>query len=54
MVAESGVAEVEVEVIVKGMGYFLAGFFAGVDGGATGQQVVLERAPTGFGLGRTR
>ena len=51
---QGGVAAVEVEVGVKVMGHFQAGFFEGGKSGAVGQQFGFKRAPAGFGLGRTR
>jgi hypothetical protein len=50
-VTQGRVAAVEVEVSAEVMGHFQAGFFDGSKGGAVGQQLGFERAPTGFGSG---
>ena len=49
VVAQGGVTTVEVEVGVKVVGHFQAGFFGPGKGGAVGQQLGFERAPAGFG-----
>ena len=49
-VAQGGVAAVEVEVGVKVVSDFHAGFFETGKGPALGQQFGFERTPAGFGL----